>query len=176
MNPFVNIYKHRVALYLSCLHIYPFCHISSESASPHMSSLHLISHRRWRQSAGLSCCLTQQAAAVQQGGSGASDIPGICHSFGTAFGVACCDCTGSTCGWSISWGRADIKERQNCGTCTHAAALRHATELWSSAESLSRAPFSHCHTMGTNASILLLITLWASVQDGENLLTCRSFS
>lgn len=27
--------------------------------------------------------------------------------------------------------------------------------------------------MGTNASILLLITLWASVQDGENLLTFR---
>lgn len=27
--------------------------------------------------------------------------------------------------------------------------------------------------MGTNASILLLITLWASVQDGKNLFTFR---
>lgn len=111
------------------------------------------------------------------GGSGAAGrLRGIKYSWNVsqfldALGVARWGFTGSTCGWSILWGRADIKERRSRGTCTHAAALRHATELWTTGESLSRAPFSHCHTMGTNASILLLITLWASVQDGEYLST-----
>lgn len=75
-----------VALYLSCLYIQPLSHISSESASL-IIPLHLISHHGWRQNAGASHSLTQQVAALPRGGSGASNIPGMCHSFWTAFGV-----------------------------------------------------------------------------------------
>lgn len=114
--------------------------------------------------------VTQQVTSVSQRGIKASDIPGMCHRFEHPR-VVHCGSMASSRGWSfyhdIMGGSGEKRyKRVSSDTCSQTAAVHwkhscNCTDNKNANHLLS--------SMSTNTNVLLLITLWASVQDGESI-------